>query len=533
MASDFGTPVADQVAPATSGLQTLSALMGLKQQQLKIEQAQAGVQEAQATAQQQTQTAQQRSGLAQFWSQFSPSNYTGPDGTISVDKFLADPKARAAAGDMYPAVVDSVLKVKNQQLTNQQALVNLNDSTRKQLFEMAGGLRTDPDVIKDNPAGRAKVQGALNDFASTSPAAARAVSFYATHLPNLPRGSLPQALSGVQLQAMSAGQQAQAQQPIYLGTGAAAVNVNPQAPGGNLGGSPPVRMAIPPGMHTFTDQAGNTWGFNPQDPSHATLVGHGPVGGGSAGASGAGGNQATRAGGAQASNAAPSSASGPPVLPVGGQQNANVMAHTDAQTYTMVRTAANEAPATKNILHNIDILSGETKTGIGSKDIADAETALGQYVPGFASLQNAAAKRQLLGKYTEQLAMRVTEANGYGTDQARNLVTQAIPNPNNMGQQAIQQASRFIMAQTEIGQARGAAANRFVQAHGGSSLGLQAFDSRFMQAIDPRMFDYIGLPAKERGQWLQKNFQSKDAAKTFIDRMALVAHDGGLDYSSQ
>lgn len=510
--ADFGNPVADQVAPVTSGIQTLSAIMGLKQKQLEIEKGEAGVQEAQATAQQQTQTAQQRGALRQYWANFNPQSYIGPDGSISVDKFLSDPKARQAAGDLYPQVVEGMLKIKNQQLGNQQALVNLNDSTRKQFQELLGGLRTDPDVVKDDAAGRQKVQGAMGEFAVTSPEAARVAGIYGAVVQHAPPGKLAQTLSNMQLQAMSAGVQATQQAPSYTNVGSALVETNPQAAGGTLGPQSGYRTSIPPGFSTFSDpRSGNIYAYSQQNPNQVFLVGHPPAPDGQPAAN----------------------PNAPPVMAPGAPQNASVMGHTDAQTYSMVRTAANEAPQTKNILHNIEILSGETKTGVGSKDIADAEAALGQYVPGFASLQDAGAKRQLLGKYTEQLAMRVTEANGYGTDQARNLVSQAIPNPNNMGPKAIQQAARFIMAQTEVSQARGAAANRYIQEHGGSSLGLQAFDSRFMQAVDPRMFDYIGLPAKERGAWLKKTFPNREAAKAFLDRTALVAHDGGFDYSGQ
>ena len=76
---DFGSPVAQNtnVQPGQM-VQTLSGLLGLKQQQLAL-QGQA------AEVQQQQQTAGQRAGIASFMSTFDPTKHVGADGTLDLD----------------------------------------------------------------------------------------------------------------------------------------------------------------------------------------------------------------------------------------------------------------------------------------------------------------------------------------------------------------------------------------------------------------------------------------------------------------
>src|SRR5579862_4435639 len=156
---DFGAPGAQNVNPG-NGLQTLSQVLNIRQQQQAL-------QGQQAQVQQEQQTASQRSGIAHFIQNFDPEQHVGPDGTLDLDGVFSDPKLRQAAGDQFPALMQQMLAVKNAQLDAKQKLANLNDSTRQQFQSIIGGLRTDPDVVADNPQGRQKVQQAIGQFAST------------------------------------------------------------------------------------------------------------------------------------------------------------------------------------------------------------------------------------------------------------------------------------------------------------------------------------------------------------------------------
>jgi hypothetical protein len=504
--ADFGAPVAQNVNTG-NGVQTLSGLIGLQSQRLGIQQQQQALQGQAAQVQQEQQTAQQRSGIASFMSSFDPTQHVGSDGTLDLDAVLTDPKLRQAAGDQFPALMQQMVQVKSAQLGAKQQLASLNGDLRNQFSQTIGSLRTDPEVVKDTPAGRQKVQQAMGDFAETGgPDAARVANIYAGVVNHVPQGKLSQTLSNFQLQAMDTGAQSARQAPTYANTGGKLVQTNPQAAGGSPQGD--LTNTVGPGMSTFQDQAGNTWSVNPQNPGAATLVGHGNAPRGTSDTPGA-----------------------PPVLSVGGKENTAASALNDEQTYSQVRTAANKAPVTKNILQSISTLADQSKTGVGSKEIANAESVISQYIPGFKAAGDAATNRQLLGKYVEQLALQTAEANGASTDQARATVASAIPDPEHMTPQAIKRAAQFIQSQTQISQARGAVAEKYRQEHGGSSQGLRGVDAAFMQNLDPRAFDYISLPKEQRAQFLQQHFPDQASRQAFAHQLAVIDHYGGFNYA--
>lgn len=203
---------------------------------------------------------------------------------------------------------------------------------------------------------------------------------------------------------------------------------------------------------------------------------------------------------------------------------------TDDQTfYTQRKAEADRAPQTKNLLSNIETLASQTKTGPYSRQVADAESFLSQRIPGFKSTGDDATKRQLLGKYVSQLLLQSYQANGAGTDAAQAQVNQAIPDPEHMTPDAIKQASRLIMAQQMIAQSRGAIAEKYKKEHGGSTAGLMAVDSQFMQHVDPRAFEYLMLPKAERSKFMQQ-FKTDAERAAFADGLSIIDHYGGFDY---
>lgn len=262
--ADFGAPVAANIqAPnPNQGIQTLSGLMGLQQQQQQI---QAGA----AQAQMAQQTAQQRQGIANIdW-----SKYDDGSGMISTDKMLGDPSLRAASGDQFMDVMKTGALIRSQQLQNKQSLLTLNNGLRDQLGSIAGALRTDPDVVNDTPAGRQKVSDALSRFgAAGGPDAQRVANIFGPMVEHVPQGSLAQGISTLQLQAMDTSHQSAAQAPSYVNTGGALSNINPQAAGGNLNGSPDVPLTISPSER-------QTVGVNPLTggPTVVTKNGQGVV----------------------------------------------------------------------------------------------------------------------------------------------------------------------------------------------------------------------------------------------------------------
>lgn len=337
--ADFGSPVASGVN--VDPLSKLSEIAGLRLKQQALQTGQYQQQSAQANAQQEQQTASQRAGIAGFMSNLDVTKHVGSDGTLDLDEILTDPKLRQAAGDNFPAVMDQLLKVKSAQIGAKKQLADLNGTLRDQFSSTVGSLRTDPDVVKDNPAGRQKVQQALGDFAeSGGPDAARIAGIYGPVAMHVGQGKLSQALSTFQLQAMDAATQAGRQAPVLTNTGGQQVNINPQAAGGNLGGTPPLTNTLPPSADIVTDAYGRQFRFNRQTNQVE------PVGTGSAPAGGAPGGTASGGGGFQ--------------QPVAGQPQ---VLH-DVES---ARAVGDQAPAVRNVNSQLLKLSQETSTGPGSQ----------------------------------------------------------------------------------------------------------------------------------------------------------------------
>lgn len=396
---DFGSPVATSVnVNPNQAIQTLSGLLSLKQQRQALAGQAAEVQQAQ-------QTAGQRAGIASYMQSFDPTKHVGADGTLDLDQVLTDPKLRQAAGDQFPALMQQLVGVKQAQLGAKQSLANLNDSLRNQFSSTVGSLRTDPDVVADNAKGRAKVQQAMGDFAeSGGPDAARVANIYGSVINHVPPGKLTQTLSNFQLQAMDAATQAGKQAPTLANTGAQQVNINPQAAGGNLQGTPPITNQLPPGAQVVRDAYDNQYVFNPQTNSVT------PIG---TGKGGAGGNPQ---GGFQ--------------QPVAGQQQV-------LQDLENTRAIGDTAPTNRNINQHLLQLSGETKTGPGTQTVQKIAAFLG--MPSGSSYQeiNAYLDRQA-AMSARQMGVPHTNA-GLAAAQSASGTTEYTP-------QALQEKVKFADA---------------------------------------------------------------------------------------
>ena len=462
---DFGAPIAAGINPdPLSGLKTIASLMSLQQQKqaiesqgLTIQQQQQNLQKGAAATQVEQQVAAQRQAIAGVdW-----SKYDDGTGTVSTDKMLSDPALRQAAGDQFLDVIKAGAAVRGQQITNKQAIVGLNDKLRGQFGDMVGALRTDPDVIADNPAGRQKVADAMQNFGEVGgPDAQRVAGIYGQVAVHAPPGQLARGVNAIQLQAMDASRQAAAQAPQFTGTGATLKQTNPQAAGGDLGASGDLITSVPPGMSVFQDQAGNSWAFNPQNPGHAIRVGQGSA-------------VNTGGGGAQFDVSTPEKLSGviqgiaampdaamrqqatdqlhqqmqhggatPPTMTVG--QSEAIKGTVDAVNRDWESTLASAKTAGTDIglLQNIKKFAPGAVTGV--------ETDRRAYISGLASLLGmdagtlAKTSTDLLAKNTNMLSLA-----GGDTDLARTMAEGANPNTH-MTKEAITDAANQLIAQRKL-----------------------------------------------------------------------------------
>lgn len=287
-------PVANTIQPPnlSQTVGTLGGLIGLKQKQVELQQQQQNVQtgairqqEAAAVLQQQQLKSQQQQGIQDFFNTWDPAEHIGSDGTTDLDSALQS-KEFKAAGNAKPAIMQSLLDLKNKQLTNKQSLTTLNSALLTQFDSQVGALAKDKDVEADttDPAtgvnpGRAKVQQYINNFSKLSPDAARVAQIYSPLTQHTPQGKLSVALQALQMSAQSASEQQAQQNPkqIAVPTGAATNIYNVQPATGLEPGQTPVQAIpnqLPPQVVTPPGGVpqiigGNSGGIKPQYPGPA------------------------------------------------------------------------------------------------------------------------------------------------------------------------------------------------------------------------------------------------------------------------
>lgn len=232
-------PVGAMVQPPNpmQGLNTISSLLGIKQQQLALQTGQAGLQTAQATATTAQIGAQGQQESAQFFKDWDPTQHIDDDGTVDLGSAFSSPDFKNA-GPGKPAIIDNLLKIKQGQLQNKQALAQLNNTVLGTFTSQIGALAKDKDVQADQTdpetginAGRAKADNFLANFSKLSPDAARIAAIYKPQLDNVPQGHLAGAIAQVQMLGQSASEQQTAQFPkqvaVQAGANTNLYNVSP------------------------------------------------------------------------------------------------------------------------------------------------------------------------------------------------------------------------------------------------------------------------------------------------------------------
>lgn len=259
----------------------MSGILGLQQQRQALQTGQ------QILQQEQFKTAQQQ-GVQSFFQNWDPSEHVGDDGTTDLDSAVQSAQFKAA-GNAKPAIMQSLLDIKNKQLGAKQSLASLNSDLTKQFGTAVGALASDPDVKADKTdpatgvnAGRAKIAQFISNFGKLSPDAARVAAIYGGVAQHIPPGKLGNAVAALQLQAQSASEQqaAQFQKPGAINTGAQQVltTIDPrtgiQTPTGQV-----VTNQLPPGVSVLTDANGRQYRYNQQTGQIEGQVGQPPAGG--------------------------------------------------------------------------------------------------------------------------------------------------------------------------------------------------------------------------------------------------------------
>lgn len=250
----------------------LSQLLSIQAQKQALEGQRAEVASAQ-------QSQQQRSAIANYMKR-KLGTHIAEDGTLDLEALSSDPELLDAAGDKAPDVLSSLATVKGQQLEAKKSLFALHESQRHGVAEMAGSLLSDPDIANINPdapdaeekneKAKQKLNVALEQYYEThGKDVIPAIAAYVPAIKNAPPGALSNVLRTIRMGAMSVDQQAAAQQPHLVDTGAELTNTNP-----NAAPMPSLKKSVAPGSVVLTDAKGAQFSWNPSTNS-VTPVGSG------------------------------------------------------------------------------------------------------------------------------------------------------------------------------------------------------------------------------------------------------------------
>lgn len=322
-------PVGAMIKPVDPNqtVNTLSGIIGLRQQQQALQTGQYLQQSAQANAQQDQQKNLELQKLGALMKNVHDGGYRNKDGTLDRQRFADDISTVAPAYGQ--TVASSVLSQANEVVKNQQAKQDLTDSARSSLGDTLLTLAKDPN------AHRGDVIDAYERWMTAhkdDPAAFRVGLAQATYLPTNDQDPKFRETLG-KFAATLTGKQTTA--PSTVDTGGA---IQPGQTSGITGEFVPAGAVIPktlaPGATPMTDAFGRPFLVNPQNATAR------PIGG-------AGFQQ-----------------------PVADQ--AAVMAE-----LREARAATSQGGVTRNVNQHLLDLSNETKTGPGTQTLQGIAAAIG------------------------------------------------------------------------------------------------------------------------------------------------------------
>jgi len=528
--ADFGSPVAQNVNPAAQGIQTLSGLLGLKQQQLGLQSSQLGLQQQQqalaggaADVQKKQAITQDLMTARQIVSDPAMKDESGQPDLAKIASALAS-KAPTALETVYPAVV----KASADRVALSSAVQSLDNQSRK-LVGAALGTSTNREDADKN----------LSLLAEQVPQTRAAVAALKSRLPSFPEDpNDPSKFAAfrdhIRDSYIDVGEQyaGTAPQVALPNTGAAIVptqtNLRATLPVGQVG--PRLGTSVPPGMQTFQDKAGNTWAFNPQAPGQATLVGQGgtvPTGGGGGIGGGQGGASPPAGQGKTSNNAAAGPANvpnKPAVFNTGDVEAIHAQTEQNFSNVNANRQAANLAPQQLDQIRKaLDISATANTGGDWTAKRAQIEANLSTVIPGLKTAQDDASKIQVLDKFLTRITNDSNKVLGQNasTDAQRDSIAHQNAQIG-YTPQAIHSVLKYAEAQTLAMQAKGNAQDAWLKQAGHGITNQHEFETEWRNAYDPVLFQLEAASPQERIEMV-KGLDPKEAASLAAKRQALKA----------
>lgn len=481
------TPVATQIqAPnPMSGINTLSGMVGLQQQQQNLQTGQY----QQATAQADSQQAQQKNSELSKAQSIAINGaksgaYDDGQGGINRQK-MADDILKVAP--VYgQSQVSSLLSQANEVVANKAAHQSLTVAQKKEMGDTFASLAADPQV--DNTKFIDAVEK-LRQAHNNDPDFSRMLTSMTTHYP----GTAPAD-----------------QQRSVLGRWSAAATGEPQSAPSTVD----TGTQIQPGA---TNKFGG--GFTPAGPpinkQSVVATPAGPLGVATPARGTVSPLTTTGAPGAAPTGAPPQNLN----TTHAQQTNATAMAGDDATRYSQISQEGSNAKTGAELADQVGQLAEQVRTGKLSKEWTDQLAVLAQHDPGITA-------RQMLSKYAAQLKTMATS--GATTDASRSQIDAGMPSPETMDPDAVKEASQYVGGIFRMRGARQAYADQYAK-NSGSSMGIRGADDSFMRSADPTVFTYNSLPAgPERQKFLSSRFGGDPAKiREFIGRSNQVKHYAG------
>jgi hypothetical protein len=344
---DWPAPVAQNVnVNPSQGIQTLSGLMGLKQQQQQLQS-----QTAEATIA--AQNARENQGLAQLLQ--NPRSLVDDQGNPNPDSL---DRILAVAPTTGAEKVRQLYAAANEKIVYNTSLNNLSEAQRTSVGNVLAG-------VASTHGDREEYVDALTQAVQQNPGLARAAFSIASNLPTKPHltGDPTQdaqlvathqaqldkfgAQSARSVAAPAAANVAPNVSMVQGKEGLTPTNINPMAAGGVAQVGPTVQQGVAPSGDTVTDAYGRSFLLNRQNNT-IKLIGTGRSG---------------------APTGAPAPAA-PFAQPVAGQPQ--VLADVEN-----TRAVGDQSPSNRNINQHLLDLSSQTQTGPGTQTVQKLAAAIG------------------------------------------------------------------------------------------------------------------------------------------------------------
>lgn len=236
--ADFGSPVAQNVNPVGQGVQTLSGLLGIKQQQQALQTGAIQQQTAQAESQQAQQKNAELTAVGTLTKNaYTSGRYKNSDGSFNNQAFASD--VAQVAPTYGQAIANDATVRAGEIYQNQKTLFGLNAARREQVGDALGTLAAQTDPTSGQPTvNHNQVIDTIEQLRQQNPNDldySRMLTSMAASIPPTASGQqLQQTLRNMALMTKSptAGQTDQTMGTMQGPNGLQAVNTNPQAVGG-------------------------------------------------------------------------------------------------------------------------------------------------------------------------------------------------------------------------------------------------------------------------------------------------------------